>query len=636
MGDLWPILEVERDIGARVEQNSTRLWRRYLIVVGTIIGIITAVRVSTAGNETVEAVCGLVEVGLIIAHIVALQVGVRRHKPRHSWPWHMVTLSPVLVLLAVVADTFNRELTGNNTFPAPADFLFLLALVPALLFFVAANHYQTARADRSAVLDASMIATAAALLAWSFIVAPHVDSDALSPMAKFALFSLPVLDVVCVWLIARLALGNGQRTVVFFSILAADSLLIVTDSVFTWLTLNNQVTPLAYGLSSSAWDLTYLLVFSPALHPKMRSFIMFADAKPSVPGRKRLVLISAAALIAPAVALFKGGESTTVAMIASIIMFGLVVLRMEGMLRRQESTSLALGQTLEKLQTADIQLRHAQKLQAVGRLAAGVAHEINTPIQATSANVHFLQSAFKDMERMLAAYRAGGVNDTDFDHELLAEVPAAIDDLLRSTDQVATIVKAMKSFGDPANSDRKSMDLNNAVVTVLAITENQTRDVALVETRFEPGLQVNAVPGDINEVLLNLVTNAVHAIQDRPGDGSDIGHITIDTATEGSEVVITVSDNGAGIPAEIQPQIFDPFFTTKTVGRGSGQGLAIAWNLIVDRHHGSISVKSELGVGTAVIVRIPAARPRFGPETSARSGSDDFDNTLHLAVQKYD
>jgi hypothetical protein len=126
----------------------------------------------------------------VICHLVALQVGIRRNNPRHRWPWQILTLSPVLILVAVLSDTFNRELTQKHAFPTSADFIFLVALLPAVVFIIAANHSTNSRSDRAALLDASMVAIAAAFLAWVFLVAPHFDSDAFSAAGKVALFSL--------------------------------------------------------------------------------------------------------------------------------------------------------------------------------------------------------------------------------------------------------------------------------------------------------------------------------------------------------------------------------------------------------------------------------------------------------------
>jgi signal transduction histidine kinase len=584
------------------EQTDT-LWRNYMVVAGTIIVLITVARSRVPGNATVQAVCGLIEVALVIAHLVALHVGVRRHSPRHRWPWHLLSLTPALVMCAVVADTFNRELNGETTYPAIADVLFLLAVFPALTFIVLANHSRAARSDRAVILDASMVAIAAGLLAWAFLVAPHVGSSSFSTAAKVMLFSLPVIDVLAVGLVARMSLEPGERTVVFWSMLMANVALVIGDSAFTWFSLNNRVTDFTYGLSSSAWDVTYLLLFASALHPSMTKFINFSRP-PRVrrTGRARLALVFIAAVIAPMVALFAGHDTVHVAVATSILLFGLVVARMEGMLREQESSRDVLAQTLEKLQAADVQLRQAQKLQAVGRLASGVAQEINMPVQRIRDNLKFLQEG-----------TSVATENATSDHELLDEIRTTLVDSLGACDRVSEIVKAMNAVGNPANSTRQIMDLDKAIADILAITENETRDVAMVETNFGSVCHVEAYPADVNEVLLNLVTNAAHAVQDKYAGTEGFGHIVISTDRDGSDAIIRVTDDGIGIPDEIQARIFEPFFSTKDERRGSGQGLATVWSLVVDRHRGSIHVQSEWGVGTTVTVRLPdIGKTRFG------------------------
>jgi signal transduction histidine kinase len=584
------------------EQTDT-LWRRYLAVAGTVILAITISRSLAPENDAVQAICGLLEVVLVLCHLAALQIGVRRHAPRHRWVWHVLSLTPAFVLCAVVADTFNRELNGENTYPAPADAFFLLAIVPALAFIVISNHSRLARTDRAVFLDASMVTIAAALLAWVFLVEPHFNSGDFSATAKLFLFSLPIVDVLAIGLVVRMSLERGTRTPVFWSLLVACSILVAGDSAFTWFTLNDKVTPFNYGLSSSAWDITYLAIFASALHPSMQKFIDFSrPARPKSTSRGRLVLISVAAVIAPMVAILGGTETVQIAVLASILLFALVVVRMEGMLRDQESSRDVLSHTLEKLQAADVQLRQAQKLQAVGRLASGVAQEIDMPVQVIRRNLQFLQEG-----------ASVAVNSAVPDDELLDEMNSSIATSLAACDRVSEIIKALNAVGNPRNSERQIMDLDKAIADILAITENETRDVAMVETNFGSVCHVEAYPADVNEVLLNLVTNAAHAVQDKYADTDGFGHIVISTDRDGSDAIIRVSDDGVGIPDEIQGRIFEPFFTTKDDGRGSGQGLATVWSLVVDRHRGSITVDSEWGVGTTVTVRLPdIGKTRFG------------------------
>jgi PAS domain S-box-containing protein len=261
----------------------------------------------------------------------------------------------------------------------------------------------------------------------------------------------------------------------------------------------------------------------------------------------------------------------------------------------------------------ELELRHAQKLESIGRLAAGIAHEINTPIQFVADNVRFLDTAFADFTRLYAAYgelvttiqtsnapgKAADYIDIDF---VAQEVPLAISQTLDGINQVADIVRAMKAFGHPGTDKKSHADLNEAIRHTLVVATNEIKFVADVETDLGDVPLVCCHIGDINQVVLNLVVNAAHAIgsADR-GRGT----IRITTRLDGAYAVIEVADTGTGVPAEIAGLLFDPFFTTKDVGVGTGQGLALVRTLVTDRHAGTITFTTEVGAGTTFTVRLP-------------------------------
>jgi PAS domain S-box-containing protein len=267
----------------------------------------------------------------------------------------------------------------------------------------------------------------------------------------------------------------------------------------------------------------------------------------------------------------------------------------------------------------EAELHHAQKLESVGRLAAGIAHEINTPIQFISDNVRFLQGAFTDLLRLRqaeSAVSAAGdeaaqhlarahaqtvAADIDVDF-LVAEIPDAFDQTLEGTTRVATIVRAMKAFGYATNDEKNPADLNEAIANTLVIATSELTDVTDVETYYAELPPVWCYVGDINQVVLNLVINAAHAI--RSADRGR-GVVTVATRLADDQVLIEITDTGTGIPADTAEKIFEPFFTTKEVGAGTGQGLALSRSLIVDRHGGSITFATEPGVGTTFTVRLP-------------------------------
>ena len=262
------------------------------------------------------------------------------------------------------------------------------------------------------------------------------------------------------------------------------------------------------------------------------------------------------------------------------------------------------------------ELRQAQKLESVGQLSAGIAHELNTPIQVVDANLRFMSQAFTDMAAVADAYhvsaRSGESSgqlavaeqvavelDTAY---LLEEVPRAIAQTLVSVARMATIVRAMKAFGDPHSDTKALSDLNEAVRTTLVVAESEIKYVAdvVLDLGILPLVWCNV--SDINQVVLNLVVNAAQAIGDTTGER---GTISVRTFCEGEDIILQVQDTGVGIAPEIAERVFEQFFTTRGVGRGTGQGLAVAYKVVHDRHSGSITFTSEPGVGTIFSVRLP-------------------------------
>jgi signal transduction histidine kinase len=198
--------------------------------------------------------------------------------------------------------------------------------------------------------------------------------------------------------------------------------------------------------------------------------------------------------------------------------------------------------------------------------------------------------------------RAEEASDCAF---LLEEVPRAITQTLEGVDRVATIVRAMKEFAHPEGREMAAADLNRALLSTLTVARNELKYVADVETDFGELPLVICNVGDLNQVFLNLLVNAAHAIGDVVKGTFGKGKIRVHTQAEGNTVLVTISDTGCGIAEANRPKVFDPFFTTKEVGRGTGQGLAIARTVVVDRHKGALTFESEVGKGTTFHVRLP-------------------------------
>jgi PAS domain S-box-containing protein len=286
---------------------------------------------------------------------------------------------------------------------------------------------------------------------------------------------------------------------------------------------------------------------------------------------------------------------------------------------------LSAAQTaLREKEILDVQLRQAQKLEAIGQLAAGIAHEINTPTQYVGDNLRFLTDAFADISRALDAYGrmfaaaragerdAGGAAEIaatlaglDLDY-LASEVPTALRQSLEGMDRVATIVRAMKEFSHPGTLQKQAVDINHGIRNTITVSRNEWKYVAELVTDLDEALPpVPCLPGELNQVILNLIVNSAHAICQKTGGEGAKGTIRVTTRQVGDCAEIRVADDGAGIPAAIRDRIFEPFFTTKEVGKGTGQGLTIAHAVVTQKHGGTLAFETEEGRGTTFIIRLP-------------------------------
>ena len=298
-----------------------------------------------------------------------------------------------------------------------------------------------------------------------------------------------------------------------------------------------------------------------------------------------------------------------------------VAIRCDGVVVRYEGMS----EDITERNRLREQLAQAQKLESVGQLAAGIAHEINTPTQYIGDNVRFLQDAFSDLKSLLASYecllsdfRKGALPDRAIVQVeqaveradpgyLLEEIPKAIEQALEGVNRVSTLVSAMKEFSHPDTKEKTPLNLNHAIDSTIIVARNEWKYVADMETEFDASLPlISCLPGEFNQVILNLIVNAAHAIAEVVKKGSSgKGKIRVQTRSCPDWVEIRVQDTGSGIPEHVRSRIFDPFFTTKDIGKGTGQGLAIARSVIVDKHGGSIQFETEQGRGSTFIVRLP-------------------------------
>ncbi len=287
----------------------------------------------------------------------------------------------------------------------------------------------------------------------------------------------------------------------------------------------------------------------------------------------------------------------------------------------------------EEQQQLQNRLNQAQRLESVGQLAAGIAHEINTPTQFVNDNTRFLRNAFPKLADLLTRYRqlaeacrTGPVpremlDDLDaaaksakLDY-LLGQIPEALSDSLDGLERVTKIVRAMKDFAHPGQQSLSPADLNKAIESTVTVARNEWKYVADMQLDLDPELPpVPCLLSDFNQVVLNIVVNAAHAIKDAIGEnGQSKGTITISTRRDGDHVEVRIRDTGTGIPEAYRAKVYDHFFTTKAVGKGTGQGLAIARSVIVEKHRGTLTFETEMGKGTTFIIRLPLEQPEQAP-----------------------
>ena len=262
-------------------------------------------------------------------------------------------------------------------------------------------------------------------------------------------------------------------------------------------------------------------------------------------------------------------------------------------------------------------------------MAAGIAHEINTPAQFIGDNIKYFQDAFVDINKLFDSYDVllAGLSAIELTEQtkkdvdgiascsdeidlpfIREDIPVAISQALDGVSRIASIVKAMKEFSHPGTETKELVSLNKAIDSTLTVARNEWKYCAEISREFDQELpMVECHIGELNQVILNMIVNGAHAIEDQQKESGNtsLGCITIRTALEENLVVIQISDTGAGIEKENIKKIFEPFFTTKSVGKGSGQGLYIAYSVVVEKHNGEITVESEVGSGTTFTIKLP-------------------------------
>jgi C4-dicarboxylate-specific signal transduction histidine kinase len=295
--------------------------------------------------------------------------------------------------------------------------------------------------------------------------------------------------------------------------------------------------------------------------------------------------------------------------------------------RELHASHAELVRAYQELKLAHASILQQEKMASIGQLAAGIAHEINTPTQYLNNNIDFLRESLEDLLsgmrgclNAVAAAKQGALNDAslqeldalldqiDYDY-LQEEIPRALQESTEGVRRIAKIVGAMKEFAHPSGDVLEPVNLEQLIRNTIEITRNSWKIVAeMIFQSTDKPLLVNGLRDELGQALLNLIINAVDAIDESRSEGDSLGYIRIQMRETDEWAEILVQDSGCGIPPELQHKIFEPFFTTKQVGRGSGQGLAIAYHIIKDKHGGELQVDSAPGGGSTFTIRLPLAK----------------------------
>jgi PAS domain S-box-containing protein len=287
--------------------------------------------------------------------------------------------------------------------------------------------------------------------------------------------------------------------------------------------------------------------------------------------------------------------------------------------------AVLVSQNVTERKRTHVELLAGRHMALLGTLAAGIAHEINTPVQFVGDSIHFLRDTAKDLldlldkiqrlhrealagmpigEMVSAAAKAEEEADLSYVRQ---NMPQAFETSIGGLNQVATIVRSLKDFAHPSDKEMAPTDLNRAVQNSLTIATNEYKYVATLKMDLGDLPPVTCHANEIGQAVLNITVNAAHAIGDVVKGTDRRGLITVRTWRDGDSAMISIHDTGGGIPEEIRTRIFDPFFTTKEVGKGTGQGLAIAWSVVKERHMGQLTFETKMGEGTTFFIRLSIA-----------------------------
>jgi signal transduction histidine kinase len=543
---------------------SARAWWLYLVVLAPVAGLyLVGPRVFNAGP--VFNVIGLSAVGAIL-------VGVYVHRPRVRWAWYLFAAGQTLFVGGdVLAYNYERLFGRALPFPSVADALYI-AVYPAITAgLILLIRRRNRRADAASLIDSLIVATAAGLLSWVFLIAPYTHDSTLSLSARLTSIAYPLMDLLILSAALRLAFGSGHRGRAYTMIVASICVLFATDGVYGWLQLHGGYT--TGGLLDGGWILFYALFGAAALHPSMA--LVEEQAAPGNLTRSRLVLLTAATFIAPLAGLFGATKTSDRIVIAcgAIALFGLVLVRMVGLMQTQESAAareVALRQTTDRLLELD---------RLKDQFVATVSHELRTPLTSIQGYLEMMldgETGELDDEQRAFIGIAGRNSD---------RLRRLVDDLLLVSELDAGGLAF--TFGD--------IDLR-AVLRESVESAQPGAEAGGIDLELAPGAPIPLV-GDafrLTQMVDNVISNA---LKFTPRGG----HVSVRAADTSGGAVLEVQDTGIGISADEQRHVFDRFFRARAADegavQGTGLGLAIT-KAIVAAHGASCEIVSREGFGT--------------------------------------
>lgn len=593
------------------------------------IGILLALTFSflPAGNVAE----GLLYPALALIATTAIAAGAKINHPPRRAIWYLFAVGMAFQACGNAYGAWAK-FVDHRELPIPSfgDAMWLTSYFVIIVQFVAIVQRRTN--ERTSVLDALVVATGLAIPVWLYIIAPIMTDSALPASMVVVSAAYPAIDVLLVGALVSLAFTSGTKGPSYWLLMSSMAFQLSGDIALNVTSFNGtfEFGSFVYSL----WSISFVLMGAAALHPSVRQLTERPRADERPPGMKlRLPMLAFSALL-PLVVLASDPQQTQgsarhVIALGAAALFVMVLIRVGGLARQVRRYSTELDKNVQELRESldreraataardamEVQLRHSQKLESVGRLAAGIAHEINTPVQFITDNVRFIEKSFKDLERIVSGGLTVMKQDPDLvrlineiDVEFLsAEVPLATKTATDGLGRIASIVAAMKLFGGTDRNNEDTVDVNEALEAVGVITRNDADGNVDIAFDLQDVPHVRCNPSDLNQVWLNLLTNAIQAVE---GTGKR-GQITVTSThnVNAGSVEVKFADNGCGIPESVIDKVFDPFFTTRPVGSGVGQGLTVCHS-IIEGLGGSIEITSEVDEGTVVRVMLPAATTR--------------------------